>query len=1152
MSAVVTQLVRRLTVPAVAASLMKEELCLALAAVAQLRPSLSTATGGGTSASPLSTETLARRSLRLLPRCTPQEVRMIANGAHALEWFSSPSLLVTEALARTLYRHTVNAGQSAIEAKSAATHKVRLGDILAVVQLASEAQRYFDATIFLLATQHAVKVGAQSTSMSAAVAEEFVAVICGYAGEADGAAAVERLAALLEASPTFASNSPGLAVLKACMRDRPLKVADKWAVSYARWAQRRRSILEHVRTTGDAAAPTDAAEGVARTPIQLLKARYDAWQVVLALLAEEEEVSDHRLQRALEAAGVCHIQDPVTLSTLDRTVALRVASSTLPNAVLISYENRVYAQAHYYPQALAALKQRDADTSSAVAGASAVASFSSQPTAEALQRVPVIRRVYKDTVAGAVVAEKDLFQITTVIDMSSADEVAMAACVFARVKEVPTSLLILLPRQLMSLTVEGVVALVRASRHDRRGALSTVLQECLRTSAHLQECILSAPTELLVELAEALSRPVSRWTSPSDEMRALEEQVVDMVIAHVLPQAEQMPLSTLLLVMTIGGFHLARTDDLVQAVCNRLADHLVAAVTPPSIILCVEVLAALHSGDSRQERLLDVLGDATAAHFSPLLESTISADASCLAGLVRFATTQVKYGSPEMAAVGTGLVQRVRQGGWDALPPEMLVAAALFALDSSALISSTASLELPHAVVVHLVEAQRLPSMMTVDLAIALVQLMELMPTVDAENAQALVSHVLRVASGLSPVEVARLLALRHRSSTAAATPSVEVEAVHYSTVSRHVLALPPDTFTSLCLVAAQPAFDTVLANLLVDMLPLMADSLSAHQLSQCVFGLGEMADAGQRLSHQVMTEALSDYVVDNIELFTSGRDIAALLHGFAKLQCTKRNLYSVFSTQLLRRPIIATLEFRSISLLFFAFGSARFVNKDLMDILSRTFVVHVDSLAAPDVLMSLRGLSRMNLLNATFYRKVGRRAIELIDEFPLQAQCDLLHAYGAVEEAHPKLAATLSKRIAAAVESLPSVSVATDVLTSLWLMGADMVMDEDIRTIIDYVVQHASQLTGPDIMKLCSIALNQNWKQPQLLHGMAARAIELQEKQQLEPTAARAVLDTLSSQLVFHHAARVHLSQLARTVSKEMVLLSGEEQEQLNLITSH
>ncbi|KAG5500359.1 hypothetical protein JKF63_03451 [Porcisia hertigi] len=1157
MSAALAQLVRRLAAPAVATSLVKEELCLSLAAVAQLRPTLFTTSDTETTAPLFSTEALARRSLRLLPSCTAQEVRMIANGANTLRWFSTASLHITDALARRLHTHMTKMNQSATATRVLEKHRVRLGDILAVVHLAVEAQQHFNATIYMLAAQDAVEVGGRSTSLSTAAAEEFVAVVCGYLGEKDGVAVVVQLAARLEASPTAAHNSPGLDVLRACVRGGPLEVSSRWALPYAQWAQQRCHLLKTVCTPGDMSAAAHAANGSATHSSAQIHARYDVWRIVLALLGEKEDVLDHQLQSALQAVRVFHIEDPVTLSTLDRAVALRAVSPTLPSAVFAEYENSVYAQSQHYPRALAAFQGRDAASGAALVdakGATAAASCSSSPgTGNALQQMSVIQRVYESVVCGAVVSEKDLFQVSNLGSTSCADEVAMATYVFARVREVPSTLVMLLPKCIPSLTLEGVVALVRAGRHDRQGALRTVLQACLRDSAHLQECILSAPTKGLTELAGALGWPISRWTAPSDQTIDLEKQVADMVVAHLLPQVEQMPLPALLSVMAIGGGgRLAGTDDLVLAACDRVADRLVMTGTAPSISLCLDVLASLQAGNLRQERLLDLLAEAAAVHFAPLLELTDSADASCLADLLRFATIQLKYGSPELAAVGAGLLQRVRHGNWDSIPPGLLVTAALFALDSSTLLPSGAALELPYAVVAYLGAAQRLPGTMTLELAIAVVELIGRIPTVDADSVQAVVTSVLPVASALSPEVVARLLSVWHRSTMAAAAFATEVAAELHSTVRAHALGLPPDTFTALCVVASRPGFDTALANVLVDILPRMADSLSAHQLSCCVFGLGEMADAGQRLSHQVMTEALADYAVDNIELFTSARDIAALLHGFAKLQCTKRNLYSVFATQLLRRPIIATLEFRSISLLFFAFGSVKFVNKDLMDILCRVFVDRVDSLVAPDVLMSLRGFSRMSMLSSTFYRRVGMRAIELVDEFPLQAQCDLLHAYGAVEESHPELAATLSNRIAAAVESLPSVSVATDVLTSLWLMGANMVTNEDIATIVDYVAQHASELTGPDIMKLCTITLDQNWNLPKLLDGMAARAVALHAAKQLEASTARAVLDTLSSQLVFHQVARVQLSQLARTVSKETVLLSGEEQEQLNLITSH
>lgn len=88
------------------------------------------------------------------------------------------------------------------------------------------------------------------------------------------------------------------------------------------------------------------------------------------------------------------------------------------------------------------------------------------------------------------------------------------------------------------------------------------------------------------------------------------------------------------------------------------------------------------------------------------------------------------------------------------------------------------------------------------------------------------------------------------------------------------------------------------------------------------------MTNAGQRLPHEVATAGSVDYVVDNVDLFWSGPEIAKLLHGFAKLHCTKRSLYSVFAKHLARRAILFTLDRPSISLLFHAFGLVKYVDK--------------------------------------------------------------------------------------------------------------------------------------------------------------------------------------------------------------------------------
>ncbi|KAK7197428.1 hypothetical protein NESM_000691300 [Novymonas esmeraldas] len=1129
MNTPLSHLVRRLAAPAVATALTKEELCLALAAIAQLQPVTASATHSREGAAALpTTDALARRSIRLLPRCSPQEVGMIARGAGALRWSSAPSLPITDTLTRNLYMHVTRGSEPAGAVRVRV--QVRLGDVLAVVQHAIEARRYFDSTVAALATQHAVEIGAQLSSLSSAAAEEFVAVVCGYVGEEDGVVAAQQLAARLEEASPPATRA-GLAVLRGCARRQPLPLSQKWAAVYARWAQQRRDVLQQLEEGSEVAGA--------------LSTRRTVWRVVRDLRAADDiPDEDAVLHEALKCTSVLRISDPVTLSTLDEAVARRIGAPSLSSAALTAFENSVYVQALHLPRALAALRARDAGAAASPAAAG-----------EALQRVSTIQRVYADVVAGRCVTEKDLFQLNTDVDTSSADEVAMIVFVLTRVKEVPPSLMMLLTKHAKALSLAGVAALIRAGRHDRRGALTTVLLTCLEEHARMQECVAAATTATLVELANALSLPCSRWTAAAGQLRLVEAQLVDMVVARFLSEVEQMPLQALLTVMSIDRGGLALMGDLATAVYSRVGDLLSSTSAPPAMSLCVEVLASLQRcGDLIPERLTDVLAAALAARVRELAQPHAQADASDLVGLTRFASLQAEYGAPALGAVSTGLALQVRQGDWEALPAETLVAAALATFDRSSNLKRAVVSGLPYAVVGHFAAAaERVTSAMTTELAVAVLELLTRL-RVGGEDAHAktLLACVLPVASRLQASAAAQLLCLHHRGAAAKGeTTAAAVPAQVYSAVGDNALGLSADTFTALCSVAAQPGFDSALANRLVDVLPLVADGLSAHQLCRCVFGLGEMVDAGRRLSHQVMTEVLSDYAVDNVELFTSGPDIAALLHGFAKLQCTKRNLYSVFSVQLLRRPVLSTLSFQAVSQLFFAFGAVKFMNKDLLDRLTAVFISHVHELAAPDLFLTMRGLSRLSLLNDVLYYKLGLRATELLDEFPLKTQCELLHAYAAVEECHPILALALVQRIAASVEALPSASAATEVLASLWLTGFDMA-SEDVHTIVRHVERNASQLTGRDILKLCSITLQQRWEHPKLLQAMATRAVAMHTDEALEADVARAVLDTLSSQFVFHQAAREHLSSLARSVSKDVVLLSGEEQEQLSMLTSH
>ncbi|KPA85537.1 hypothetical protein ABB37_01808 [Leptomonas pyrrhocoris] len=1178
MSQVVVQLVRRLATPAVASALAKEELCLAFAAVAQLRPFSPDAPDAAAGSSAVAAEPLARRSLRVIPHCTPQELRMIALGASALPWSTTPALptVVVDALVQGLHRHIANRNVAASSlsqhlAKAQRGHYVRLHDLLAVVTQAMDAGVFFNVTLHELITQHTESLAREGPILSAAAAEELIAVVCAYLGEEEGVALVRRIRAALTASPQ-AAVSTGVDVLDRCVVDQPLPLTPTRTASYARWSKHRSALLASLRPSS--ASPSSINDVVDPATTRRLKAQCDVLLLVQRLLRGTEAVRDEDLLKALEEVKVFQIYDPVTLRTLDDALQQRltdVEKTPLTPAAAVACENVVYAQAQRLPRTLAMLRARDAASESMKTsdGATTTTTAASSSSAKALQHLPVIQSVYQKALAGATVSDKDLFLVGDNTNAYGADEVAQAIFVFAHTRDIPSNFIAVLATTVATLTLDGVLALLRATRHDRAGALRTVVEACLRNSTHMQQCIAGASVASLVALVEVLSQPPTRRTTTPKETTALEAQLRELALAQLHLHVEAMPWGSLLCVVR-GIGKLPGTQDTVQAACDRLTAHLEAAnpgkgaamtlatnAASPSSLLGIskylELVDALQSGDVVNEPLLDGLAAALAAYFTAL--STSAADDARHAAFLRFVLLELRYESPELAEVVAGVVQTVgRADDWAAVPTELLVSAVLFTFDRCNVSSfSSSAFALPHLALQHIAQSRRLSESVTAGLATAVVEILSRLPVADADNAAVTycVQALLPIGASLTPITAARLISVAYRTaSRAASAPAVPQEL--YDAVTEHVRGLPPDIFTSLCLSVSSPSFDEALANRLVEVLPRVADQLTPRQLSRCVFGLGEMRGAGQRLSHQVMSEDLSDYAVDNVELFTSGRDIASLLHGFAKLQCTKRHLYSTFARQVNRRCVRYTLDFNSISFLLFAFGSVKFVDAVLVNSLCTIFVDHADELAAPDLLMTLRGVSRMCLLNSQVYWRLGMQVAERADEFPLSAQCDLIHAYGFIEQQHSAMVAALAPRIAANVSALPSVSAAVDVLLSLWRMDYRVAVTEASKVIADHVVQHSSELSSSDLAKLCSIILDIHWAHGPLLDAIAARSIALKAEDGLEAGVARIVLDTLGSQHVFHLQARTELSQLARSASKEAVQLSGEEEAQLKLLISH
>jgi hypothetical protein len=1174
MSQKILQLVQRLATPAVAAALAKEEMCLALAAVAQLKPFPPASAEAAMSSSVALVEPLARRSLRLIPQCTSQELRMVARGAGALRWSSTTSSsFVVEALIQGMYRHIKNFSSNKTLAARAQTSslprrggRVRLGDLLAVAGQAMEAGQFFNTTLYMLITQEIAPLACESANFSSALAEETVAVACAYLGMKEGTALLQQLYGTLTATPTTTAPtiSSGVAVLAKCIAGRPLPLSPAWAASFARWTQQRDALLAFCTSpsSSSSSSPSDAVDSAV---MHQQKARHDVLRVAQRLRSDTGSltVSDAELVKVLEDVAALQLHDPVALLTLDEALLLRLTASE--NTTI--YEGFVYAQGLRYPRTLAMLRERDEATASkqtaapAAARGSTTAASSSAVAAEALQPISVVQRVYKNALAGTIISDKDLFMVGNDINTCGADDVAKAVFVFAHARDIPSNLIMILANVAPTLTVDGVVALLRAAQQDRAGALRTVVESCLGNIAALQRSVAEASVESLVELATVLSLPHTRWFAAVKEAPALEAQLVDLTLAQLHLRVEEMPWELLLCVVR-GVGRVTGSQDLIRVACGRLFEHLKAttatAVSSRSGAMCLDAVDALQSGDVVDERLLDFLASTLAAYFAPLTVSTTAgagdgSDAARHAALLRCASLELQYESPQLAEV-VGWATQVVAGSteWAALSAELLVSAALFSFDGCNVSSCYASrASLPHRVLQHLAQLHRLSEQLTPPLATAIVDVLyRLTAAADVDSSHAIaycVEAVLPLAASLTPATTARLICVVHRAPSV----SVAIPPDVYDVITANTQGLSAEIFTGLCRAATRPLFSETLANRLVEVLPAMADRLTPHQLSWSVFGLGEVHGAGQRLSHQVMTEALSDYVVDNVELFTSGRDVAALLHGFAKLQCTKRNLYSVFAKQVERRCVRYTLDFQSISFLLFAFGSAKYVDQKLVNFLCHVYIDHVEELAAPDLLLTLRGVSRMCLLNAPLYWRLGDAVAKRADEFPLQAQCDLINAFGAVEQRHPGMAAALVSRIAANVSALPSVSAAVDVLASLWMMDFKVPGDASALTIADYVVQHGGELSSQDIMKLCSVICDTQWSHMPLLNAIVARSLELKASEKLEAAVARTVLDTLSSRYVFHLEARTQLSQLARSVSKEVVQLSGEEQEQLNLLSS-
>lgn len=815
-----------------------------------------------------------------------------------------------------------------------------------------------------------------------------------------------------------------------------------------------------------------------------------------------------------------HLQDSVGLKQLEEA-ALRLLqdADALDAEARRSLESVAYAN----PQRLHRLFHHLCDGSTSSSN---------------LQRTNPASAVYRTVLEGKRTSEAELYQITACMDTATADEVVQTVYVlFRESKAVPDHAIRQLQATYGQLSLGGLAALLRAARSDVNGHTLPIAEAALRRVNESKLC--SAPVDALRDFIGALALPRNRYVHETDLQLQVESDVRDAVLTHVIAMSHYLSLHDLLTI-SVAAAPIDVRKELTQFTCDAAAQS--PQFTHEELVLSASLMTC-------QDAVHEPLVDRITPHYRTLVEECMDRSGQVtLLHLMEMAAAHAALGAPAWETLGHTVMHRVEQN-LASCEAEWLVTAGMLATSMQRLGLETATQQ-----------ALKLQaSNLSPETFMLAAQWMGRCKRPDA----VLVAALLERAASLitSPIDssqiggrlgecVGTLIAAHCATTTAdvdAPPPGIPAAVLEYAT--EYLPDCNSKLFVSLAQHVYKGGLPSSYTNALLECLPRQLNAMSPEQIAEAVWGFGQLPDAGQRLTHQLVTERVSDYVVDNVDLFWSGPSIARLLHGFARLHCTKRSLYSVFAQRLECRAVRATLTREAISLALSAFGTVKYLDSKLLSRLTMSFTRHAPGLSAPDIVMSLQAHSRLMLLNDKFYHALGDQIAQRHDEFPFKAKCELLHAYGAVEQENDVVAQALVADIAKEVDMFSSVDAAVDVLASLWLMGYNVQVDESARLLADYVVNNASQLTCGGLMKTCSLLSGAEWRYVPLLLAVGDQVVRLRNAEQLQPETGRAALDVLGKFMLHHPTARQEVAQIARTVSKETVQLSQEEADELTLL---
>ncbi|CCW68768.1 unnamed protein product [Phytomonas sp. Hart1] len=1106
----IPRLLQRLSTPIIASSLSKEQLCVSLAAVAQLKPfrlfpctashppSVNALDFKETDAAALVTQ-----CIRLIPQCTFMELGMISRGASTLRWHS-PSLV--EQLSKQIHQGFENIHQS--------RGRLRLTELMRVITAAICAEQYFNVTLYTFIRDHAKYLLRSKEHPETLLHFAFLAHI--YLGGHNEA--VDIVLAKLQA-----------ACLSEDHRRSLLQKYESFVHTICgSWVAHRQFILGKFQTSyGNCSNDSEHVWDATRVRAHVYLFLHDKIQANGSLITNKD-ISFKDAVECLELLSFYKIEDPVAYLALEEVVLHVIQQMDATNMEGMRKLSEVaYADTQRFHRLLDALNSKLESSNS-------------------LEQVSNALKAYTEAVNGRRVPGIILHSLTEELDNAQPDHVAYTACVLARQSEVPHVIMIRSPSVASSLTLRGLAAFLRAAKWDRKGALLIPAEMAMR---NLDLSVLnSAPLPLLLDLAGALELPLSRYVDRPQAFEAAEILLKRRLVERIVAVCSS-PLQPLIdtISAAIQTLELDTDKALVQLALDRAALSKEFSNNESKAIM---QLLKLENNVSNLE-LMDKLAMRFKAFLDQCFQSDEHSSADGHEGLLEIAAFQAEYNAPELEGLGKEFLHHV-ESEVNSCTPECLIAAGMLARQAQnyEMNSQIQTVLIPHV----------LNKRLRLSLVIHAIDLVS--PVMEPTNISftaALVGFLMDVSqstscdSAVDPSPIARLLISYCTQYKRLATEGhfTPFPPTLLQFIADNLLALKPEIYVDLCRFISYGRLTEGFTDEIVEVLPHQLDRLRSAQIAHCVWGIGQLRHAGQRLSHQIVMESVSDYVVDNVNLFWSGPDIARMLDGFARLHCTKRSLYNVFAGKLSMRAVRATMNRESITIALHAFGMAKYLDKPLFDRFTQVLVQNVKGLSTHDIFFSVLSHSRVMLLNDNFYDQMGQQIVARSSEFTLSDKCELIKAYGHVESENKTVAQILLRDIAHEIQSIQNVNDVVDVLNASWQMNYDFGHDENTETLASFVIENAEQLTSNSVIKLCSLFISGSWRHVPLLQAVGNHCVSLAKQQQLEAPAGRAMLDAFGFLMVHHPVARQELAQLARSVSKEVAQLSEEEAEQLKLLLS-